>query len=502
MSLNTHNFGAGSTDAGALQSPLPPMLTMRIAMQQPRNRTRKTTSKPRTSAPRSDERRPAPRSDERRPAPRSDERRSAPRSDGRRSTPRSDERRSTPRSDERRSAPRSDERRSAPRSDERRSAPRSDERRSAPRSDERRSTPRSDERRSAPRSDERRSAPRSDERRSAPRSDERRSTPRSDERRSAPRSDERSSPKRRWQSDASYGASNDKRRAASSSTSRSKGQGGRATRSDSRSFDLVKQRRNARNTQELPQEARLNKAIADAGVASRRAADELIASGKVTINGKVCLELGRKIGPTDFVSVNGEPITRYKHLTYVLLNKPKDVISTSSDELDRKTVFDIVRLKTRLFTVGRLDRNTTGVLLVTNDGELCNRLMHPRYGIVRVYNATLNMPMEAKHASQIAKGVELEDGPTQPCEVFIDPRDPHKVSVQIKEGRNREVRRLFEHFGYDVRKLDRKQYAFLSTRGLARGEYRHLTREEVSELKKLVGLDKSSSTSSSRRKKA
>lgn len=237
-------------------------------------------------------------------------------------------------------------------------------------------------------------------------------------------------------------------------------------------------------------EVRLNKAIADAGVASRRAADELIASGCVTINGKVCTELGKKIGHADIVSVNGEPITRYKHLTYVLLNKPKDVITTAKDELDRTTVFDIVRLRTRLFTVGRLDRNTTGVLLLTNDGDLCNRLMHPRYGIVRMYIATLSTPMEARHAAAISKGVELEDGATQPCEVFIDPRDECKVSVQIREGRNREVRRLFEHFGYDVRKLDRKQYAFLSTRGLARGEYRHLTREEVTELRRLVNLER------------
>ncbi len=233
----------------------------------------------------------------------------------------------------------------------------------------------------------------------------------------------------------------------------------------------------------------MNKAIADAGVASRRAADELISAGKVTINGKVCTELGHKVSAQDIVAVNGEPITRYKHLTYVLLNKPKDVITTAKDELGRATVFDIVRLRTRLFTVGRLDRNTTGVLLLTNDGELSNRLMHPRYGIPRVYYATVDHPMEPKHAAAIARGVELEDGPTQPCDVVIDPRDPHKVMLEIREGRNREVRRLFEHFGYDVKKLDRKQYAFLTTRGLARGEYRHLTREEVSELRKLVKLD-------------
>lgn len=242
------------------------------------------------------------------------------------------------------------------------------------------------------------------------------------------------------------------------------------------------------NFQSAPKVQRLNKAIADAGVASRRAADELILTGKVKINGKVCTELGTKIGIDDIVTVNGEPITRMKHLTYVLLNKPKDVITTSSDEKGRATVFDIVRLKTRLFTVGRLDRNTTGVLLLTNDGELANRLMHPRYGVARVYKAKLDKPLTADHARKIAAGVELEDGPTQPCLVFIDPRDSESAHIELYEGKNREVRRLFEHFGYEVKRLDRKQYAFLTVRGLARGEYRHLTREEVDELYKLTKI--------------
>ena len=236
------------------------------------------------------------------------------------------------------------------------------------------------------------------------------------------------------------------------------------------------------------QSVRLNKAIADAGVASRRAADELIAAGKVKVNRKVCTDLSTKIAPGDVVSVNGEDITRTKHLTYILLNKPKDVITTSSDEKGRKTVFDIVKIHQRLFTVGRLDRNTTGVLLITNDGELANRLMHPRYEIPRVYRAGLDKPLDPKHGRAIAAGVELEDGPTQPCTVTIDPKNPSTVYVELAEGRNREVRRLFEHFGYDVRRLDRKEYGTLSTRGLARGEYRHLTRDEVRDLRKLVKL--------------
>lgn len=236
------------------------------------------------------------------------------------------------------------------------------------------------------------------------------------------------------------------------------------------------------------QSVRLNKAIADAGVASRRSADELIEQGKVTINRKVCTERGTKVGPEDVVAVNGEPITRTKHLTYVLLNKPKNTISTSSDEKGRTTVFDVVKIHQRLFTVGRLDRNTTGVLLITNDGELANRLMHPRYEISRVYKVGLDKPLDPRDGKRIAAGVELEDGPTQPCQVMIDPKEPSTVFLELAEGKNREVRRLFEHFGYEVRRLDRKQYAFLTTRGLARGEYRHLTRDEVAELRRLVKL--------------
>ncbi len=241
-----------------------------------------------------------------------------------------------------------------------------------------------------------------------------------------------------------------------------------------------------RNVEEAPQITRLNKAIADAGVASRRRADELIRSGCVRINGMVVTELGTKVEIDDMVTVNGEPITRYKHLTYVVLNKPKDHITTSSDEKGRATVFDIVKIKSRLFTIGRLDRNTTGVLLITNDGDLANKLMHPRYGITRVYKATLDKPLRQDHMRAIAKGVELEDGPTQPVEIAVDPSDKTSVLLAIREGRNREVRRIFELFEYEVKRLDRKEYANISTRGLKRGEYRHLTREEVAELQRLV----------------
>jgi 23S rRNA pseudouridine2605 synthase len=243
-----------------------------------------------------------------------------------------------------------------------------------------------------------------------------------------------------------------------------------------------------RETESNPEIVRLNKAIADAGLASRRRADELIREGKVTVNRKVCTELGTKVGLDDVVAVNGEPISRTKHLTYVLLNKPKDIITTSHDEKGRKTIFDIVKIKQRLFSVGRLDRNTTGALLITNDGEMANRLMHPSYKVPRLYKAKLDSPLQPEHASQIARGVELEDGMTQPAELMIDPTDYDVVVIEIYEGRNREVRRLFEHFGYQVKRLDRKQYGVLTTRGLARGEYRHLTRQEIQSLRNLVKL--------------
>ncbi|MBU3698739.1 MAG: pseudouridine synthase [Candidatus Kapabacteria bacterium] len=241
---------------------------------------------------------------------------------------------------------------------------------------------------------------------------------------------------------------------------------------------------------EPAQQVRLNKAIADAGVASRRRADELISSGCVRINGAIVVDLGTRVNIDDMVTVNGEPISRTKHLTYILLNKPKDVIATSRDEKGRATVFDIVRLKTRLFTVGRLDRNTTGVLVMTNDGDLANRLMHPRYGVTRIYRAALDRPLRSDHMRQIAAGIELEDGPTQPVDIMIDPEDRASVVLAIREGRNREVRRIFEHFGYEVKRLDRKEYAGLSTRGLKRGEYRHLTRDEVDELYRVVNLQR------------
>ncbi|MFM8437845.1 MAG: pseudouridine synthase [Candidatus Kapaibacterium sp.] len=235
---------------------------------------------------------------------------------------------------------------------------------------------------------------------------------------------------------------------------------------------------------------RLNKFLADAGIASRRSADELIEAGVVKVNGVVVTEQGTKVQPADLVTVRGEPVSYIKHLTYLVLNKPKDHITTTSDEKGRKTVMDLIPLKQRLYPVGRLDRNTTGALIITNDGELATRLMHPKYGIEREYVVGLDKRLTSEHAKSIANGVTLEDGTTGPAEVLINPEDRTEIRIILREGKNREVRRLFEHFGYEVLRLHRVRYAHVTVTGLSRGEYRHLTRDEVRALRKTVKIDR------------
>lgn len=233
---------------------------------------------------------------------------------------------------------------------------------------------------------------------------------------------------------------------------------------------------------------RLNKYISDSGYTSRRKADELITSGSVAVNGKIVTELGTRVKPNDNVTIEGNTLKIRSRFQYILLNKPKDYITTTSDELNRKTVMDLLPVRQRLYPVGRLDRNTTGCLLITNDGELANRLMHPKWDIERVYNVTTDKELRPEDASRISRGVDLGDESTRPCEIFINPDDHYKSTIILKEGKNREVRRIFEEFGYNVRKLDRKYYANLSTSGLKRGEFRHLTKKEVSAIRKMVGL--------------
>ena len=255
-----------------------------------------------------------------------------------------------------------------------------------------------------------------------------------------------------------------------------------------RDIELMREQRTKREP--VQSGVRLNKLIADAGVTSRRGADQLIADGRVKINGRVVAELGTRVMPNDRVMVDGKLIGDPERHVYILMNKPKDTITTTSDERGRRTVLDLLNLEERIYPVGRLDRNTTGVLLLTNDGALANRLMHPRHGIPRLYNVVLDKPIELRDAKKIAQGVELENGDqTQRCEVTVDDRDRAHVRIVLTEGKNREVRRLFEHFGYEVARLDRKEYAGLTTRGLARGEWRKLDRKEVGMLRRMVGLE-------------
>jgi len=239
-----------------------------------------------------------------------------------------------------------------------------------------------------------------------------------------------------------------------------------------------------------PQGTRLNKVIADAGVASRRAADELIAEGRVKVDGRVVTELGTRVTSNERVMVDGKLIGDPERHIYILLNKPKDTITTTNDERGRRTVLDLINSRERVYPIGRLDRHTTGVLLLTNDGELANRLMHPRYHVPRLYDVVLDKPLELRDGRAISEGVELENGDvTQPCEIDMTDRDRQRLIITLYEGKNREVRRLFEHFGYEVTRLDRKFYAGLSARGLARGEWRRLERKEVSALRRLVDLE-------------
>lgn len=236
---------------------------------------------------------------------------------------------------------------------------------------------------------------------------------------------------------------------------------------------------------------RLNKYISESGLTSRRKADELIKNGVVKVNKKVVTELGTIVHLSDFITVNGDPVSVSHQSTYILLNKPKDCITSTSDEFGRKTVMDIIKYSERLFPVGRLDRNTTGVLLLTNDGELANCLTHPKYQIARIYNAKLNKILKVADAQKISEGLELEEGfLVAPCEIFIYPDDKTKVMITLTEGKNHEVKKIFEAVGYEVKSLDRKYYHNLSTKGLRRGEYRFLDRKEITELRKLISLDK------------
>ena len=229
---------------------------------------------------------------------------------------------------------------------------------------------------------------------------------------------------------------------------------------------------------------RINKYIAHAGVASRRKAEELIKEGRVTLNGKTVTELATIVKNGDIVEVNGSPIYNEEKV-YYLLNKPRGVISSVSDEKNRKTVIDLMpHDKERIYPVGRLDRNTTGVLLLTNDGDLASKLTHPKFLKKKVYHVHLDKNLTAHDMQQISEGITLEDGEIKADAVaYADERDKSQVGIEIHSGKNRIVRRIFESLGYRVTKLDRVQFAGLTKKNLRRGDWRFLTEKEVDMLR-------------------
>ena len=237
---------------------------------------------------------------------------------------------------------------------------------------------------------------------------------------------------------------------------------------------------------------RLNRFLARAGIASRRGADEVIAAGRVTVNGETVTEMGRRVSDGDRVEVDGKPITP-TDLVYVLLNKSRDSITTVQDEKGRTTVLDLVDLppaqKSALFPVGRLDRNTTGALLLTTDGDLAHRLMHPRYGAEKLYTVRTTDSVTPDQIDALRRGVTLGDGPASADHVaYTKPGESREIALALHEGRNRQVRRMMEALGHTVVALDRVGYAGLDLRGLRRSKWRHLRPHEVNALRRSVKL--------------
>jgi len=233
------------------------------------------------------------------------------------------------------------------------------------------------------------------------------------------------------------------------------------------------------------QPLRLNKFLANAGVCSRREADTFIQAGEVKVNGEVVTELGTKVLRTDEITFRDSPVKLEKKV-YVLLNKPKDYVTTSDDPQQRKTVMDLIKgcCEERIYPVGRLDRNTTGVLLFTNDGDLASQLTHPKFLKKKIYHATLDKELTAHDKEQIAEGITLDDGDIKADAIeYIDDMKKNEVGIEIHSGKNRIVRRIFEHLGYRVVKLDRVQFAGLTKKNVRRGDWRYLTQKEVEMLK-------------------
>jgi len=227
---------------------------------------------------------------------------------------------------------------------------------------------------------------------------------------------------------------------------------------------------------------RLNKFISNAGICARRKADDFIKAGKVTVDGKVVNEMGYRVKPNQEVKFEGKLVKSFNKKVYVLLNKPKNFITTTNDEKDRKTVMDLVKGASteRLYPVGRLDRGTTGLILLTNDGDLAQKLSHPSKEVSKLYMAKVDKPVTLAHLEQLASGVKLDDGLANADEVaYADDHDKSIIGIQIHSGRNRVVRRMFEALGYTVEKLDRVMYAGLTKKDLPRGKWKHLNDREI-----------------------
>lgn len=239
------------------------------------------------------------------------------------------------------------------------------------------------------------------------------------------------------------------------------------------------------SSEEENSQIRLNKYISNAGVCSRREADKLITDGKVKVNGLPVTELGHQINKEDEVSVDGKTVKSGK-LVYILLNKPRGFITTTKDEKDRDTVMDLIKGATneRVYPVGRLDRNTSGVLLLTNDGDITNAMIHPSNKVAKVYSVKLTSNLGRGDFLKILEGIELEDGLVDVDDLaYVDNKDKSEIGIEIHSGKNRVIRRLFESLGYEVEKLDRVVFSILTKKDLSRGKWRHLSAKEVRILK-------------------
>lgn len=230
---------------------------------------------------------------------------------------------------------------------------------------------------------------------------------------------------------------------------------------------------------------RINKFIAMHSDIARRTVDEYIQQGRVTINGISITQPGFKINPEkDKISVDGIPIKVSTRKVYIILNKPENVISSVNDDKKRKTVIDLVKVKERIFPIGRLDYDTTGLILLTNDGDFANKLMHPKYEVEKTYLVKISRPLEEKHRIKLMNGIKIDGRKTRPCKISFPKRNDFSlVNISISEGRNRQVRKMFEHYGYFVRSLHRSGYGQLTLVGLKSGEWRYLSGKEIEDLR-------------------